>query len=61
MPSTFWDGCKVFEEPGGCEFILMDYVVRGALLSPVFDAKGKGVHYVMDSVDSDMFLRVNGW
>jgi hypothetical protein len=58
---TPWDGCKVFKEPVNCEFLLMDYVVCSALLSPVFDCRVKGLYYAVDTVDADMFLQVNGW
>jgi hypothetical protein len=60
-PTTLWDGCKVFGEPADCEFLLMDCVVRGALLSPAFNQKNKALHYAIDSVDADMFLRANSW
>jgi hypothetical protein len=58
---TFWDGCKVLEEPLNCEFLLMDYVVHGALLSPTFNQKAKRLYYAIDSIDPDMFLQLNGW
>lgn len=54
-PATNWDGCEVFEEPVNSVFLPMDSVVRGTLLSPVFDQKVKGLYYASDSVDPDMF------
>ena len=41
-------------------FILMDYIVRGALMCPVFESD-IGLHYFVDTIDADMFSRVNGW
>ena len=38
------------------EFIPVHSIVRGALLAPDFDKEGD--FFVMDSVDTDMFLRV---
>ena len=38
----------------------MEYLVRGALLCPVFESDAKS-YYIIDTVDSDMFLRVNNW
>ena len=40
--------------------VLMDYIVRGALMCPVFESD-IGLHYFVDTIDADMFLRVNGW
>src|SRR5712672_3756497 len=35
-PNTIWDGCKLLEEDKFLSFLLMDEVVRGALLAPAF-------------------------
>ncbi len=57
-PNTIWDGCKVLEEAKFSSFLLMDEVVRGALLAPAFGSKQKRLHYFIDSVgDGDMYLR----
>ncbi len=60
-PKTIWKGCKVVEEDKLSSFMLMQYVIRGALVCPVSDQKGELRNYIIDSIDSDMFLRVNGW
>ncbi|KAF8184612.1 hypothetical protein K438DRAFT_2020332 [Mycena galopus ATCC 62051] len=39
-------------------FVALEHVVRGALICPIFDGK-EGMHYVVDCVDEDMYLRVN--
>ena len=56
-PNTIWDGCKVLEEAELSSFLLMDEVVRGALLAPAFGSKQKRLHYFIDTVDGDMYLR----
>ncbi|KZT29211.1 hypothetical protein NEOLEDRAFT_1086238 [Neolentinus lepideus HHB14362 ss-1] len=58
-PKTVWDGCRVYEELHEPTFVLMDYIVRGALLTPVFDQPKKSLHYLVDTVDADIFLRAN--
>jgi hypothetical protein len=57
-PYTMWKNCQISAEAKNSSFVLLDYVVRGALLCPVFDSDA-GLHYVVDTVDVDMFLRVN--
>ncbi|KAJ7858830.1 hypothetical protein B0H14DRAFT_3085032 [Mycena olivaceomarginata] len=47
---TEWAGCQVREEVPEYSFLLMDYAIRGALLTPV---PGN------DAVDTDMFLRAD--
>jgi hypothetical protein len=56
--NTKWDNCQVRVEAKDSSFVLMDYIVRGALMCPVFETDAS-LHYVMDTVDGDMFLRVN--
>ncbi|KAF8147227.1 hypothetical protein K438DRAFT_1626454 [Mycena galopus ATCC 62051] len=41
-----------------CHFIALEHIVRGALLSPIFGGKD-GMHYIIDCIDEDMYLRVN--
>ena len=60
-PRTTWKGCRVLEEDRSSSFMLMEYVIRGALVCPVSEHKGELRNYIIDSTDSDMFLRVNGW
>ena len=58
-PRTVWDGCRVLDEDGDSSLILVDYLVRGALMCPVGDRMGERTHYVVDTIDGDMFLRAN--
>jgi hypothetical protein len=57
-PRTMWQNCLVYAESKDPSFVLMDYVIRGALMCPVFDSDAR-LHYIMDTIDGDMFLRVN--
>ncbi|KAF7325233.1 hypothetical protein MKEN_00567800 [Mycena kentingensis (nom. inval.)] len=58
-PKTRWDGCLVFDERRDVEFLLVDHIVRGALLAPVRPTPvGRPhVHFLVDVVDGDMYLR----
>ncbi|KAK6992378.1 hypothetical protein R3P38DRAFT_3226232 [Favolaschia claudopus] len=59
-PKTSWDGCLVLEEEKNISFLLMDFVMGGALLAPAegpSSLRGR-LHYFVDVVDGDMFLRV---
>ncbi|KAG6847873.1 hypothetical protein H0H93_005308 [Arthromyces matolae] len=58
-PNTVWSGCEVHEEDKNPSFILMDYIVRGCLVSPTFDSKAPHMFYLVDTVDEDMFLRAS--
>lgn len=60
-PRTAWKGCKVIEEDKTSSLVLMEYVVRGGLVCPVSGRKGELTNYIVDTIDSDMFLRSNGW
>jgi len=58
-PKTCWARYQVHKEVKDHSFLLMDYVVRGALLTPVAE-KGRGnLHFLVDTIDSDMFLRAD--
>lgn len=61
-PHTMWDNCQIRAEARESSFILMDFVVRGALLCPIpsFNSDSR-LHYIIDTVDGDMLLRVNSW
>lgn len=59
-PRTMWDNCQIRAEAKNTSFMLMDYVIRGALLCPIFDSNSN-LHYIVDTVDGDMLLRVNNW
>ncbi|KAJ7115714.1 hypothetical protein C8R44DRAFT_709074 [Mycena epipterygia] len=41
-----------------CHFISLEHIVRGVLLAPIFGGKD-GMHYIVDCVDEDMYLRIN--
>ncbi|KAL1740762.1 hypothetical protein HDZ31DRAFT_46862 [Schizophyllum fasciatum] len=56
-PRTSWDGARIYKAGREVRFVLMDYIVRGALLAPAFGQAQHDLHYLVDSVDSDMFLR----
>ena len=55
-PKTFWDGCLVYSEEKKATFLSLEYVIRGALLSPTH-IQDPSLHYFVDTVDADMFLR----
>jgi len=57
-PATKWDGCQIRAEASEPSFVLIEYLVRGALLCPVFESDNNS-YYIMDTVDGDMFLRLN--
>ncbi|KAJ7897727.1 hypothetical protein B0H14DRAFT_2494751 [Mycena olivaceomarginata] len=58
-PRTRWAGYQAHEEMKDYSLLLMDYMVRGALLTPVAE-KGRGnLHFLVDTIDSDMFLRAD--
>ncbi|KAJ6588227.1 hypothetical protein B0H19DRAFT_924249, partial [Mycena capillaripes] len=60
-PRTVWDGCAVYEEEKNFSFLLMDYIIRGALLVPVrptpSSRPNSRLHFFVDVIDGDMFLR----
>jgi hypothetical protein len=37
----------------------MDYLLRGALMCPVSEKDDERAHYLIDTVDLDMFLHAN--
>ncbi|KAK6996123.1 hypothetical protein R3P38DRAFT_3287864 [Favolaschia claudopus] len=50
-PKTSWDGCVVLEEEANLTFLLMDYVIRGALLTPAEGPNSRNrFHYLVDAV-----------
>ncbi|KAJ6461166.1 hypothetical protein C8R47DRAFT_993682 [Mycena vitilis] len=58
-PKTKWAGCQVREEERQYSFLLMDYVIRGALLTPVNQSGQENTYFLVDTVDADMFLRAD--
>lgn len=57
-PKTHTD-CPIREQNAGGVFIALEHLVRGVLLCPIFGASRKAF-YVVDCIDEDMFLRING-
>ncbi|KAJ7321344.1 hypothetical protein DFH08DRAFT_713106, partial [Mycena albidolilacea] len=58
-PRIQWAGCQMCEEVKPYSLLLMDYVIRGALLTQV-NVRGKeNLNFLVDTVDPDMFLRVD--
>jgi hypothetical protein len=58
QPKTRTD-CPIREQNAGGVFIALEHLVRGALLCPIFGAS-REAFYVVDCIDEDMFLRING-
>jgi hypothetical protein len=59
-PRTFWDGCRVVERSKKPQFLPLEYVARGALLAPAYGTPDDhDLFFAMDTVDDDMFLRLN--
>jgi hypothetical protein len=56
-PTTNWDGCGVYKMSDVISFVFLKYLVRGAHFIPVSDSIKDSLHYLNDTVDSDMFLR----
>ena len=54
-----WAGCQVHEEEKGYSLMLVEDAIRGALLAPVGVSGKENVHFLVDTVDSDMFLRAD--
>ncbi len=46
----------VYAEEKDVTFLSMEYVIRGALLSPVQPTQ-LSLHYLVDTIDADMLLR----
>lgn len=58
-PRTSWVGCDVHEESTTYSFVLVQYLIRGAHMIPVFHGpkSAKARFFFNDLVDYDMFLR----
>jgi hypothetical protein len=56
-PRTIWDGCRIYDEMKEPQFIMPQYLVRGAHMISVFEANTVGRVYLNDLIDNDMFLR----
>ncbi|KAJ7822282.1 hypothetical protein B0H14DRAFT_3089030 [Mycena olivaceomarginata] len=58
-PRTLWAGCQIRDEAKEFSFLSMEHVIRGALLAPVSGASDEPTHFLIDTVDADMFLRAD--
>jgi len=59
-PPTRWTGCVIVEEhTARLEFIRLAHITRGVLLCPAFGSPRVTLFYPIDTVDNDMFLRLN--
>jgi hypothetical protein len=47
------------EDEGSLTIVSLDYLLRGALMCPVSEREGEKAHYIVDTVDPDIFLREN--
>jgi hypothetical protein len=47
------------DEDDNSSIVMTDYLLRGALLCPVTDQEGEKAHYVVDTIDPDMFFQEN--
>lgn len=56
-PKTMWEGCRVYQEQKGTQFVMLEYLLRGAFMVPAFDSNKPSLLYLNDLVDADMFLR----
>ncbi|KAF8194006.1 hypothetical protein K438DRAFT_1542317, partial [Mycena galopus ATCC 62051] len=55
-PRTRWAGCQIRDEVKECSFLSMEHLIRGALLAPVSVASNEPTHFLIDTMDADMFL-----
>ena len=55
-PRTLWKGYQVLDEDKRSSIVQMDYLLRGALMCPVGGQDDEKTHYLIDTVDLDMFL-----
>jgi hypothetical protein len=58
-PRTLWKGCRILDEDDSSSIVMIDYLLRGALLCPVTERDGEKTHYFIDTIDPDIFLREN--
>jgi hypothetical protein len=58
-PNTIWDNVQICLEARESSFVLMEYAVRGVVLCPASIHSDPRLHYIIDTVDGDMYLRVN--
>ncbi|KAJ7325814.1 hypothetical protein DFH08DRAFT_916907 [Mycena albidolilacea] len=58
-PRTRWVGCQIRDEVKECSFLSMKHVIRGTLLAPVSGTSNEPTHFLIDTMDADMFLRAD--
>ncbi|KAJ7092944.1 hypothetical protein B0H15DRAFT_938487 [Mycena belliarum] len=58
-PRTRWAGYQIRDEERESSFLSMEHVIRGALLEPVASSAKEAAHFVIDTIDADMFLRAD--
>ncbi len=56
-----WGGCRVLDKGLDTSLVQIDYLIRDALICPVSEWAEEKLHYFIDSVDPDIFLRENSW
>ncbi|KAJ7817878.1 hypothetical protein B0H13DRAFT_1662334, partial [Mycena leptocephala] len=57
--NTRWSGCQIREQCKEYSFLSMEHVIRGALLTRVSSSPDELIHFVMDTMDEEMFLRAD--
>ncbi|KAJ7876927.1 hypothetical protein B0H14DRAFT_2568036 [Mycena olivaceomarginata] len=57
MPKTKWAGFRVYNESKTLDFVMMEYLIRGAHMIPVFDANKSDSTFLNNLIDGDMFIR----
>ncbi|KAJ7711789.1 hypothetical protein B0H14DRAFT_3639138 [Mycena olivaceomarginata] len=53
VPKTKWAGVRVYDEKKSLDFVMIKYLIRGAI--PVFDTKKLSMTYLNDLIEGDMF------
>ncbi|KAJ7823350.1 hypothetical protein B0H14DRAFT_3730382 [Mycena olivaceomarginata] len=58
-PRTRWAGCQVRDEVQEYSLLSMEHVFAGAFLAPAYGAPNELTHFLVDTIDADMFLRAD--
>ncbi|KAJ7210005.1 hypothetical protein GGX14DRAFT_565809 [Mycena pura] len=58
-PRTDWKGCRVVEEASKSAFLPLEHIARGAFLARAWGTTRTNLFFPLDTVDDDMFLRLN--
>ncbi|KAJ7874554.1 hypothetical protein B0H14DRAFT_3106742 [Mycena olivaceomarginata] len=56
---TRWAGCQVRDEVQEYSLLSMEHVIRGAFLAPAYGTPNELTHFLVDTIDADMFLRAD--